>query len=644
MLDFSFNLGLAISSLMICLVNLIYTLIQGRSDKAQNKVFIVMLFILISNSITGIISAVYGFYPDLAGAGDILRIDKYVYFITHTALCPMFFYYISSISFVSTRFSKMRNAVVFIPFFVTELLVITNMFTHWVWNVDRNLVFHREWGEMLIYLAALFYYAASFVVLISSWKVITSKRRLAIIFFFVFVIIGVAIQLVNKDIKSEIISEALGFTGVMMLVENEDDRMAGTSGFYNRAALTMDMNACLVHNRHVDIVVIRVLNHEIISRITGVDEASVLPGILSDYLKPMVKRYNTYVPTNDSIVMAFYHSQHENMDKIVRELYNRMDKPWDYKDNKVYLDTVIMVANIPKSITSVSELFYMIDKPVPANNKKILRGNDLDYVVKRQAIESALSRGFAEGSYEVYYQPTYHIDKKLHGAEALIRMHDKEMGNLYPDEFIPVAEQNGLIDDIDDFVLEEVCKFIKSGVPKQHGIDNINVNLSVLQVMRPKFIDHINEIVDKYDIDKKFINFEITESIAATDYDMLSNIIILLKKEGFLFSMDDYGTGYSNVSAVFSLNLDVIKIDKSLLWGAEKSESGMIILENTIRMIRQMNKKILVEGVETAAQIKLLEKLGVDYLQGYFFSKPIPKDDFVALISRQKKVDLNSLR
>ena len=286
----------------------------------------------------------------------------------------------------------------------------------------------------------------------------------------------------------------------------------------------------------------------------------------------------------------------------------------------------------------------MIDKPVPANNKKILRGNDLDYVVKRQAIESALSRGFAEGSYEVYYQPTYHIDKKLHGAEALIRMHDKEMGNLYPDEFIPVAEQNGLIDDIDDFVLEEVCKFIKSGVPKKHGIDNINVNLSVLQVMRPKFIDHINEIVDKYDIDKKFINFEITESIAATDYDMLSNIIILLKKEGFLFSMDDYGTGYSNVSAVFSLNLDVIKIDKSLLWGAEKSESGMIILENTIRMIRQMNKKILVEGVETAAQIKLLEKLGVDYLQGYFFSKPIPKDDFVALISRQKKVDLNSLR
>ena len=97
--------------------------------------------------------------------------------------------------------------------------------------------------------------------------------------------------------------------------------------------------------------------------------------------------------------------------------------------------------------------------------------------------------------------------------------------------------------------------------------------------------------------------------------------------------MDDYGTGYSNVSAVFSLNLDVIKIDKSILWGAEKSELGMIILENTIRMIRQMKKKILVEGVETKEQIELLEKLGVDYLQGFYFSKPVPKTEFINYIS-----------
>ena len=644
MADYSFNFGLAISALLICCVNLIYTIIQGRLDKAQNKAFIVILFILISNSISGILSSYYGMHPGAEGADFILRADKYVYFISHSALCPMFFNYISSVSFVSTRFGSLKNLVLYIPFIVTELLVLTNGFTDLVWTMDENLGFHRGIGEAVIYLAALFYYIAALVVLVSSWNVMSSRRRLAIIFFFIFVGAGVAIQMINKDIKMEVLSEALGFTGVMMLVENEDDRISGSEGYYNRTALTLDMNACITHNRNVDIIVLRVMNHEIISRITGGDEANILSDILADYLKPIAKRYNTYVPSNDAIVMAFYHTPEERLNEIVKDIYKRMDKHWDYKNLSIYLDTVILVASIPDRITNVSEILYMIDKPLPSNNKKIMRGDDLDYIMKRQAIEEALSRGFAEGSYEVYYQPTYHIDKRLHGAEALIRMHDKELGNLYPDEFIPVAEQNGIIDDIDDFVLEEVCKFIESGVPQRHGIDNINVNLSVLQCMRPKFVDHIIKIVDRYDIDKSFINFEITESIAATDYDLLSNIIMQLKKEGFLFSMDDYGTGYSNVSAIFSLNLDVIKIDKSLLWGAEKSESGMIILENTIRMIKQMEKKILVEGVETSDQIKLLEKLGVNYLQGFFFSKPIPKNDFDALISRQKKVDINNLR
>ena len=238
-------------------------------------------------------------------------------------------------------------------------------------------------------------------------------------------------------------------------------------------------------------------------------------------------------------------------------------------------------------------------------------------------------------SYEVYYQPTYNLDGSLHGAEALIRMHDKELGKLYPDEFIPVAERSGLIDDIDDFVLEEVCKFIKSGVLARYGINSINVNLSVQQCMRPGFVEEVTEIVERYGVKKRCINFEITESIAADDYDIFSNIITRLKKAGFMFSMDDYGTGYSNVSSVFSLDFDVIKIDKSILWGAE-NKLGMTILENTIRMIQQMEKKILVEGVETIDQVRLLEKLKVDYLQGYYFSRPIPKNDFVKLISIAK--------
>ena len=257
--------------------------------------------------------------------------------------------------------------------------------------------------------------------------------------------------------------------------------------------------------------------------------------------------------------------------------------------------------------------------------EKILRGS---------AIEKSISNGLADGKFEVYYQPTYTLNgRKLHGAEALVRLHDDEMGLLYPDEFIPVAENLGLIDAIDDFVLMDVCRLIKENRLDEGKIDCINVNLSVVQLMRPGFTEHVNGLVEQAGVDKHLINFEVTESISAASYETLNTVITELKKEGFLFSMDDYGTGYSNMRALSKMNLDCIKIDKSILWEAEKSGLGRIILENSIRMIRQMDLAILVEGVETEEQIKLLETMDVDYLQGFFFSKPVPKDQFLKIIS-----------
>ena len=635
MFNYSFSLGVAISSLLICAVNLTYTLIQRQTDKRQNKYFIIIVVILLVNSITGIFSALSdGKVFSQNNIKHVFQISRYVYFITHTALCPMFYYYVSEVNLFSKLRNDFKSWFVSLFFILTEVLALTNPLTHWVYSIDENNNFNREWGEGLIYLAALFYSVFAFAILIISWNVISTKRKTALFFFFVLVAVGVVIQLVFKNVKVEVLCESLGFIGVLMSVENEDDRIDFGTGFYNRAALNLDIQGCLAHNRKVDIIGIHIVNYDIINRLVGSEETNVIGDILSDYLKSKVHRYYIYATSMDTLVITLYDKSEEEVDKLTGEIVERFSEPWDYKDFRIMLNPKIICASIPKQISTTAELFYMMDNPPPHNiEKTLLKGDDLNYIIRRQAIENAISRGFNENSFEVYYQPTFHLNRKLHGAEALVRMHDKELGNIYPDEFIPIAEQTGLIDDIDDYVLEEVCKFFKTGIPKKYGIDNINVNLSVLQCMRPGFVENINRIVEKSGIDKKLINFEITESIAADDYQTLSDVIYRLKNVGFLFSMDDYGTGYSNVSAVFSLNLDVIKIDKSILWGAEKSELGMIILENTIRMIRQMKKKILVEGVETKEQIELLEKLGVDYLQGFYFSKPVPKTEFINYIS-----------
>ena len=121
--------------------------------------------------------------------------------------------------------------------------------------------------------------------------------------------------------------------------------------------------------------------------------------------------------------------------------------------------------------------------------------------------------------------------------------------------------------------------------------------------------------------------------MAATDYKLLQTTVCELREQGFSFSMDDFGTGYSNLQSIFSLDFDVIKIDKSMLWSADNAGSGRIILENSVNMIKQMRREILVEGVETAEQIELLSTLDVDYMQGFYFSRPVPKDAFIRIIT-----------
>ena len=269
--------------------------------------------------------------------------------------------------------------------------------------------------------------------------------------------------------------------------------------------------------------------------------------------------------------------------------------------------------------------------------KVTIRKYSVNYLLRRSAIQSAIVNGLKKESFEVYYQPTFNLaDGSLHGAEALLRLDDEVIGKIPPYEFIPISEQMGLVDVLDTFVLGEVCKLLSTELKGDTTIEAINVNLSVLQCMKPGFAQSINEEADRYGIDRSRINFEITESVAASDYDQLSQIVSELKRSGFRFSLDDYGTGYSNVMSIFSMDLDIIKIDKSILWSVVDHKFGRILLVNIVRMIKQMGRKVLVEGIETEAQLNLIREVGADYLQGFYFSRPLPKEEFLAVLAKEK--------
>ena len=630
-----FHMAFYTAALAITITVLLFTILQRRTDRPQNKRFILMLVIVILNAASATGSAIVEpFVNEDPSKIYYLLFFQNSYFIIHTALCPALYSYVQSVTGTIRRRSLSFRVLLNVPFVITEFFTLVNPFFGNVFYYDANMVFHRNWAEYLIYGVAALYFLLSVMELMFTWNALTLRRSIALSYFFILALVGIVIQLVQIDIKSELFAEALAMMGAMLAVESEDDRLDADTNIYNRRAMQMDFHNVFTMHEKTPIIFIKVLNTHIIERITRSANDDALAIACSDFLKTLVPRYQIYHPNTETFVLLCSRMDDKKVDDLVRIIHHRFHKEWDFSGSSFLLEAVVIKATLPEDIPSIEDAFYVADSILPPGVEK--NKAELEWLMRRAEIERAIRRSVKNHGFEVYYQPTYYVDGvRLHGAEALVRMKDDSIGYISPEEFIPIAEQIGLVEQIDDFVLREVCAFLKSGVPKAHGMDCINVNLSVIQCMRPGFFEHLMEIVDSYHLDYSQLNFEITESVGAEDYVALSTVARRIKQAGFHLSMDDYGTGYSNMDGIFSLDFDVVKVDKSILWNAESDYRGRVILENSIRMIHDLGCKVLVEGVETSDQLHLLQSKEVDYLQGYYFSKPIPKDEFLQFIEEK---------
>ncbi len=648
MIDYNdLSLGLSIAAFLVCMSDLIFTMLDRRIRKPQNKIYILMLFLLSANAVCGIVAFLAEKTKIISDAAfRTLTVSRYIYFVTHSLLAPIFFFYISfvvgrSINW-NVRHAQHKSTRVFwldvlmgVSLGAMELMVIFNPLLHWTWYFDQARDFRRAGGEILIYVQSAVWLGASFVLVMRSWNILSKNRKHSFAVCYMLVIMGILIQMLFGRIYIEVLMEALGFTGVLFFVENEDDRRDVELDVYNTAAFSLDVSAALKNDIPVQLIIVRDIrfNRTANPTLLGKTNNSALQRTVADYLGTKIKKYYIYNIGQGCFALTIYDKAEEKAAAVAAEIAERFRKPWSIGKTDIFLKASVILIALPERAGNIADVFYIAQCPIPEKFRgKVMQGDDLDWIIRYAAVESAVTRGLKEGSFEVYYQPTYHIDKKIYGAEALLRMHDKELGNIYPDEFIPIAEKIGIIDEIDDFVLRQVCRLLATGVPQKYGVGHINVNLSVMECMKEGFADHIVSIAEDSGVDKHDISFEITESVAAKDYRHLEEVIEKLKTAGFMFYIDDFGTGYSNINALFSLGADVIKIDKSVLWGAEQSELGMVLLKSTIEMVRGMHKKTLAEGVETEQQIQILKNLGCDYLQGYYFSKPVPEETFLSVI------------
>ncbi len=252
-----------------------------------------------------------------------------------------------------------------------------------------------------------------------------------------------------------------------------------------------------------------------------------------------------------------------------------------------------------------------------------------------------MEQALKDREFTVEYQPKIDFKTlKLSGAEALVRWAPRFGEKIYPDEFIPVFEENGFISYLDLFVLEEVCKCIKANCNSM-DIPRISVNLSAHTVLSNNIVSRVSDILSLYDISKDMIELEITESAVEANTEQFLSTIKRFKKLGFAISIDDFGAGVSSLNRLSSIEADVLKLDKAFFNLKDQGGNSTVVVTDVINMAKHLNMKVVAEGVETAAQALWLQGIGCDYAQGYYFAKPMGIDSFKALLIEKKQYNIS---
>lgn len=255
-----------------------------------------------------------------------------------------------------------------------------------------------------------------------------------------------------------------------------------------------------------------------------------------------------------------------------------------------------------------------------------------DKLIWEQRIIDEMDTALENEEFVVYFQPKYELEKMSpYGAEALVRWQKPDGELIPPDQFIPIFERNGFITRLDYYVWEKVCQFIRGELDEGRNPAPISVNVSRVNLYSPNFLESLINLIEKYKIPPKYLHLELTESVFSEDARMIQGAVHYLHKAGFTIMMDDFGSGYSSLNVLKDVELDVLKIDMKFFSKGNTAEKGEKIIEAVIKMAESLDMTVIAEGVEERDQVEFLSDLGCDYIQGYYFAKPMPQAQYERL-------------
>lgn len=624
------NYSFVFPDFIVLSIFLIYFFAQPRLSIKLNKSFFRILvsdfLVILSDVITTMaLENAEHFAP------FVLRLFNVAYFILF--LFRILCFYIFTRNCIGLGNAKRLTSMLWhgLIFILAECIAVANLFTDTIFSISGQGVYARGQFYNIIYICAFYYLLLSFVEVIRHHKALSFGSFLASIAFNTMLAIGYIVRILLPQYLILNLFTLGAIIIIYLSYQNPTIYLAGKTTAFNKKALFALLGE-LYEEKNPLVIGFAIHNYNELREIysgTQMDRGLSLIDLYLAKTFPCLKRF--YLHDGRFMLIGDDCTQG---DKIRAELTERFSKPW-CADSDVDLFLEPGFAQVSPDVRNVGSkeiikaMFSALKEVSRLNCSSVTVTTDAIITIEQNTlIKRAVEKAVEQNAVEMFLQPL--MDAKTHkliGAEALARIRNDQNELIPPVLFIPIAERNGRINILGEQMFEKACQFIHDHDLDKMGIKWINVNLSPIQFLRRDLNERFTAILKKHNVDAEKIHLEITEE-SMIDYTLLQKQIQTMKQTGFQFVLDDFGSGYSNVNRLKRCPFVNVKLDMGIVWDYFKEQDK--ILPTLVQTFKQMNFTVTAEGIETKEMAESMKQIGCDYLQGYYFCKPIPAEKFAA--------------
>lgn len=526
-----------------------------------------------------------------------------------------------------------------VPFIAAESLIVCLLPIDY--HADGYEVYTFGPSVLATYVFALASVIAAICLIVRYGSRIETKRKFAVIMWMIFWFVTAAIQFLNNQLLLVGLGCGLGMMTLYCTLENPENKVDHTYGCFYNHVLIQYLDQCFGRKVSQSILFITFINERqqtmdpeylsdckvrLITWLKENSDAKVFQSVEQEIavVFPNMSEMNK---TYDRIQEVFY------VDQFYQQRGATEEQDLEFPMSLFILFPDTMIVKNMEEIMTIRRALYAEHRNINCSMACYVSERILKEIRRKDDVMEQIVEALDEDRVEVFFQPTYSAaEKRFSSAEALVRIRERDGSIIPPGVFIPIAEESGLISRLGKRVFEKVCAFLRENDLKELGIRYVEVNLSVIQCEERYLAEEYLQIMQNYEINPYYVNLEITETGSINAKNTLLANMNRLIEEGVSFSLDDFGNGNSNLDYMIDMPVSIMKLDMNMTQSYFTDLKAKFVVQATITLAHELDLFVVAEGVETREQLDEMLALGVDYIQGYYFSKPLPIGDYLAFL------------